>query len=392
MVYLISLILLLLPTYLIRFSVFGVPTTFLEILIYLVFIFGLYKAVKSGFRKIPLKIILPIALLIIALLISTFISPDKRTALGELKGFFVDPILVFWLVFQFVKDGDIPKLFWSLIISGSFVAVHAVTQRILNHTTPDGRVVGIFGYSPNYIALFLAPITVLLVSYCFQFVNTRKWRLFFLSLVIILLNIVAIYFSGSRGGILALGAGIGIFAIIHFWDWIHARLSSQIIIAIVVIMAIYTSWVLFRPDLSTPITSGRVATSNNLRWLIWHTSIELGSLHPILGVGLGNYQNAFSGLTKNRVNYPEYITPQALTPHNIFLMFWLETGISGLIAFLWLIYLFFEEGRKKIRNPQMAAVFAVFFSIVVYGLIESSIWKNDLAVLYWVMWGLIWTI
>ena len=42
MTYLIFLILLLLPTYLIRFSVFGIPTTFLEILIYLVFVYGLF--------------------------------------------------------------------------------------------------------------------------------------------------------------------------------------------------------------------------------------------------------------------------------------------------------------------------------------------------------------
>src|SRR3990167_797188 len=109
-----ALLLLLLPTYLIRFSIAGVPTTVLEILIYIVFVYGLWRAYRDGFKKIPLKISLPAGLLIIALIVSTFISPDKRTALGEFKGFFIDPILVGWLIFQYLKKEDISKLFWAL--------------------------------------------------------------------------------------------------------------------------------------------------------------------------------------------------------------------------------------------------------------------------------------
>src|SRR3990172_8981196 len=111
MSYLISLIFLLLPAYLIRFSILGIPTTLLEVLIYLVFLYGLWRAKKEGFRKIPAKIYLPAGLLIIALIISALISPDKRTALGEFKGFFIDPLLVFWLIYQFIRKEDLPKIF-----------------------------------------------------------------------------------------------------------------------------------------------------------------------------------------------------------------------------------------------------------------------------------------
>src|SRR3990172_12365537 len=131
MSYLISLILLLLPTYLIRFSIpaspaggFNIPTTLLEIFIYVVFLIGLWQAKKIGFRKIPLKIYLPTSFLIISLIISTIIAPDKLVPLGILKGFFIDPLLVFWLVWQFIKKEDFPKLFWGLIGSGTFVGVH----------------------------------------------------------------------------------------------------------------------------------------------------------------------------------------------------------------------------------------------------------------------------
>lgn len=394
MTYLISLILLLLPSYLIRFSIFGIPTTLLEVLIYLVFFYGLYRARKIGFRNIPAKIYLPIGLLIVALIIATIISPDKRTALGEFKGFFIDPILVFWLIYQFIKKEDLPKIFWALILAGLFVAAHTIVQKILGHITEDGRVIGIFGFSPNYLALFLAPVAVLTASLLFTDYRLPSLKNKYLHFAVVgsllAVSLVAIYFSGSRGGFLAIAAGLGVFLIAQYWSWIQKRLSAKIIVVILIVVASYTGWTFLRPDFSAETIGGRTVTSNNIRWEIWRTSLELGSKHPILGVGLGNFQNAFDELTRNRVNFPEYITPMALTPHNLFLMFWLSTGILGLVAFLWLLVSFYRQVLRNFKEEFSPIVFAVMFSIVIYGLIEASIWKNDLSIIFWAIWGMIW--
>lgn len=392
MVYLISLILIFLPSYLIRFSVFGIPTTVLEILIYIVFIIGLWQARKIGFRKIPLKIVLPVALLVIAIVLSIIITPDKNVALGEAKGFFFDPMLVFWLIYQFVKNQDTKKLFIGLSISGLFVAGYTILQKILGNLTPDGRVIGVFGYSPNYTALFLVPISVWLAAYGIQLTAKKKLGPLAVSCVLFAINLLAIYYSGSRGGFLAVGAGLGIFALLYFWSQIKKSLTTKIIIVILIIMASYIAWDLFRPDFSASLDSGRVVTSNNLRAQIWQTTLELGAKHPILGVGLGNFQNAFAELTLNRGNFPEYITPMALTPHNIFLMFWLSTGILGLIAFIWLLVAFFKEGLSKNDNQYKYILMAVMVSILAYGLIESSIWKNDLGIIFWTIFALVFTL
>lgn len=393
MVYLISLILLLLPAYLIRFSILGIPTTLLEVLIYFIFIYGLYQARQAGFRKIPPKIFLPVGFLIIALTASVVIAPDKRVALGEFKGFFIDPILVFWLIYQFVKSKDISKLFIVLILSGTLVAIYTIFQKILGQTTPDGRVIGLFGYSPNYVALFLAPIAVMLTTYSFRLTAEKKnYWLLAVGGLLLALNLLAIYFSGSRGGILAIFGGLAIFALIHFWSWIRQRISSQIILVILILMAIYTSWTFLKPDFTVSQESGgRVATSNNLRWQIWQTSLELGGKHPILGVGLGNFQDSFDELTRDRGNFPEYITPMALTPHNIFLMFWLSTGLLGLASFIWILFGFYQQAVKHYRsNPTAVVLVAVMSTMIIYGLVEASIWKNDLSIIFWVMWGLVW--
>lgn len=393
MPYLISLILLLLPTYLIRFSVFGIPTTVLEVLIYIVFLFGLWRALKDGFRQIPWKIWLPIGLLIISFIISIVISPDKLTALGEFKGFFIDAILVAWLVYQFIKPKDIPKLFIGLIGSGLFVAGHTILQKFLGHVTPDGRVIGIFGYSPNYVALFLAPISVLLAAHGLQLTAQRKYWFSAVSCLLLAVSLLAIYFSGSRGGFLAVGAGVGLFIIFNYWSWIRKRLAAKIIISILIVMAIVTAWTLFRPDFSlSPLAGGRETSSNNVRWQIWGASIELGAKHPILGVGLGNFQNAFGEFTANRANFPEFITPMALTPHNLYLMFWLSTGFLGLAAFLWIVMVFYHQGFKNLSKLYIPIILAVVSSILIYGFIEASIWKNDLSIIFWTFWALIWVI
>jgi len=395
MIYLISLILLLLPAYLIRFSVFGIPSTVLEVLIYLVFLYGLWQAKKQGFRPIPIKIWLVPALLVIALIISTLISPDKRVALGELKGFFIDPLIFLWLIWQFVKKEKFILLFGSLSLSGLFVAIHTIILKFLGSTTADGRVIGIFGYSPNYLALFLMPIAVMVFGLGRYLIGRKKvlWSLG-ADFTFILIGL-AIYFSGSRGGIMSLAFGIGIFFLAKYWRFIGQRFSSKIIVATLILAAIYTAWTFIRPDFSVSPASGRTASSNNVRWQIWQASWELGTKNiknSLLGVGLGNFQNAFGELTKDRANFSEYITPMALTPHNIYLMFWLSTGILGLFPFLSLLVLFFRQVLKNLSAEFTPIILAVMAAMAIYGLVEASIWKNDLSVIFFFFWGVAWLI
>ncbi len=390
MIYLISLILFLLPTYLIRFSIFNIPTTLLEVLIYLILIVGIVIAKREGFRKIPLKIWIPISILVLGLIISVIISPDKRTALGELKGFFIDPLIVFWLIWQFVKKNDLSKIFFALSLSGLMVAVHTIVLKILGNTAFDGRVIGVFGYSPNYTALFLAPISVAVFGYIFWFQAKKSYLYATASILLLVIYILAIYFSGSRGGFLAVATGLTVFLIAYYWSWIRTRISAKVIIAILILGAIYTSWTFLKPDFSVSPEVGRMASSNNIRWLIWDAALELGAKHPILGIGLGNFQNAFNELTKERANFPEYITPMALTPHNLYLMFWLSVGILGIIGFIWVIIAFLKQVFKKFKSKEAVILIAIMATILSYGLIEASIWKNDLSIIFWTVWGLAW--
>lgn len=381
MKYLLALICLCLPAYLIRFSVFGLPTTALEILIYLVFIFGLFNLKQAKFTKISFW--WPIGFLLLAAAISVYVSPLKSAALGQFKAFFIDPLLVFWLMVAYLKKEDLSWLVGGLAGASFIVSGHAIYQKIAGVITADGRVIGLFGYSPNYLALFLAPIIGLLIAYGLQQKIKNKilvigyWLLVFI-------NISALWFSGSRGGLLALAGGIVFYLTVRYWPIISKRLWSKIAVGLIIVLAIASAAFIFRPNFN--ITTGRSATSNNVRWQIWTTSIEMVKNQPIFGVGLANFQNAFGQLTHDRGNFPEYITPEALTPHNIFLMFYLTTGLLGFTAIIWLLVVFYRTGLSQ--KDQISLIILTGMSVLILqGLVDAAYFKNDLSLIFWLLMG-----
>jgi len=384
MKYLIGLIALFLPTYLIRFTIGGVPTTVLEVLIYLVFIYGFINIAYCQWLKTKRKFWLPVGLLLLSLIISFYVAPDKMAALGQIRAYFIDPLLIVWLIICYLEIEDFIWIFYGLAGSGLFVSIHTIIQKIMGNVTPDGRVIGIFGYSPNYLALYLAPIAVLTCAYGINILLRKKYLwLAIASFVITIINIIAIYFSGSRSGLLAAAGGLAFYLILVFWDKIRKELIYKIAILCLVLAAILAAWFAFRPDFQA--SSGRVTTSNNLRWQIWGASLELGAKHPILGVGLANFQNAFGDFTKDQGNFPEYITPQALTPHNLFLMFWLTDSLIGLIAFIWLLIAFYSIGLKELQNSWSKILTSAMTVVILQGLVDTPYFKNDLAVLFWLI-------
>ena len=81
------LILLLLPSYQIRFSVFGLPMTFLEGMI-LILAAVSFPLLFRQYRNIQISQYLPILLFLLAGFISIFVSPVRLAAAGIFKAYF----------------------------------------------------------------------------------------------------------------------------------------------------------------------------------------------------------------------------------------------------------------------------------------------------------------
>src|SRR3989304_5441401 len=120
-----------LPSYLLKLSVFGIPTTVLELSIYTTFIGSfLFVLFSNGlkFKNSKTTILWPIIAWLSITLISALFSENIQTALGGWKAWVFDPILVLLLIIRFFKPTDLWKIIASLSVSGAILSFYGLLK------------------------------------------------------------------------------------------------------------------------------------------------------------------------------------------------------------------------------------------------------------------------
>src|SRR3989344_5102732 len=223
------LIAALLPLYYLRFNLMGLPTNFIEILVALLMILTLVS-----YRRLTLPSFWPIVLIVVGVVLASLFALDQRVAFGIVKGWFAVP-LVYYACLNTIFLPDQRHIFIRpLLFSLVLVSLYAIGQyagiiALLNHQLPEaqqyldqGRAVGFFE-SPNFLAMYLVPFTllaggyfVLTKSYTKQDMlgKSRGYTADYRSCWWVSLPIVAIALSQSEAGLLALGAGF-----VWLWLW-----------------------------------------------------------------------------------------------------------------------------------------------------------------------------
>ena len=373
---LIPLLVIALPFYVVRFNIGPIPTTLLEVAIISTFIVALLSGKLKKIKNF--NAVFFGGIFVLLALIGVVSDPDKIRALGIWKAYFVDSYFVFLIVLSLSKK-ERSETLWYLIISGFIVSVVGLVMYFLGVKSPDGRLVDMDRLSPNYLAMYLTPI--FLVSLSFSVWQDQPiFKKVFASLSSLLI-LFAIYLTQSRGAIIGLGLGL---IVMFFSTFIKTKYEkvARVLLAAVIVGVLALSFWYFKPDWTD---HSRKATSSNIRYYIWTTSLEIAKKNPLWGVGISNYQDYFTDLTKNRVNYPEYISPQALTAHNLYIHMYLSTGILGILAFL--IFLTASKFWKLYSIPASVAL----IGILSYGLVDTPFFRNDLAALLLIILGLIYS-
>jgi len=116
------------------------------------------------------------------------------------------------------------------------------------------------------------------------------------------------------------------------------------------------------------------------RIIIWQSSWEIIKDNALIGIGPGMFQKYYLDYQVNFAPYPEWSVPQ---PHNIFLAFWLQAGLLGLVGFFWLLISFF----KKIEPKQILSsiLIGTMIYILIHGMVDTTYWKNDLSIIFWLI-------
>jgi O-antigen ligase len=411
-----GLLFFLLPTYLLRFQVLGIPMTMLEGMILIIFIVWLFKELRITNYELRKTLIsnlkfqitnyrtlfLASALFLLAATISIFTAVDTRAALGIWKAFFIEPFLLFIILISVFKQrGNLKSkicnlksptiLIFPLVLSGLITSILAIYQHYTGWMVPwdfwengnSYRVTGWYGF-PNGLGLFLAPMVPLAIyALKTSFTSLRRNRttdyglqttVLICSLLFIPCSLMAIIFAKSTGALVGVTAGIGLLLVLY-----KKTRWPSIISGLIGLIVLISPMSPLRDELLFVDRSGQI------RLQMWGEAAELIRERPILGAGLASYQKMVKP-------YHSTVNGEGIEifehPHNIFLTMYVNLGILGLFGFLWIIVWFYRFGTQNLQATSyklQAFLLASMTVILIHGLVDSPYIKNDLAIVFWLL-------
>jgi len=362
------LLIALLPTYLLRFSVFGIPTTVLEILLLIVIARWLWES-----RRRPRELFrlerpwaIAIALLVLSATISAIITPNAFAGLGIWKAYFIEPILFFYLLIDELKQKKITvdQIVFALVLGGFVPAITAISQFIFNVGIPipwdiERRVTGVFDY-PNALGLYLGPLIVVAVG--------KMYKKPFYIIAIILFSL-AIVLAQSEAAIASTIIVVVLMGIVH--PKLRKKTLVISVIAASLFLIIPQTRTFLIPKLTLQDYSGQVRLGQ------WSETMAFLKDHPVFGAGLSGYPEAIKPYHKQtHIEIFQY-------PHNIFLNIWTELGLLGLASFVLLALLFFRSSPFLLPTSYFLLPFP-FLQLFLHSLVDVPYFKNDLAVMTWI--------
>ncbi len=374
------LLVALLPSYLLRTTIAGVPTTLLELLVLTLVAVWLIQnrtRLKKIFALDPMWRA-PIALILLAATIGIFLSPNTFSALGIWKAYFIEPLLIFFLTKDLLGQKTISKedIFVSLGVSALMVSTVAIAQWLLQAGIPapwdiERRVTSVFPY-PNATGLFLGPM-VILSLYSISAQKKRAHNIFWSAVLI--LSMIATTMAQTEAALVAIVATIFIASILT------KRLRTQTII----LSALLALVLLLSPargplveKLTLQDTSGQVRISQ------WTETLELLKDNTFFGTGLAGYKDVLVPYHQaSHIEIFEY-------PHNILLNTWVELGLLGVFGTLLLIWRLTKVAAKEfVKEPAAHIALLVMIEMGIHGLVDVPYFKNDLALLTWILLAII---
>ncbi len=338
---------------------------------------------ESGLCPAPTSMDAPIATLIGASLLSLVASEVLRVSLRDLRTLIIEPIAAFYLASWYVRRDRVPLLIAALIAGGVGAAVLGLYQyRFTSHVVAVEGATRMLGpyLSPNQMALYMGRSIPLALAASLFVPSARL-----LAIPATLVLLLALILTFSIGGWLAVGLSIS--AVVLLWR------PRALLLLFVAALALAVAGL---PVLGTERFLSHLSPTTGtsfIRVQLWESSIRMALDHPILGVGMDNFLYHYRG---------SYILPGAVAepnlshPHNLVLNFWLQIGIPGLAAFVWVLAALarsYQLAWRTARSPWSRAILAGIAGAAVdlfaHGAVDNSYFLADLAFHFWLLAGVL---
>ncbi|OGG40205.1 hypothetical protein A2116_00755 [Candidatus Jorgensenbacteria bacterium GWA1_49_17] len=296
-------------------------------------------------------------------LLLVFLFRDKKDWLGVFKASLIAS--VFMIIYGFLAAFDV----------GGFIGVSLKIGERFQGSLGNTAYVGTY-------LLFSLFYSFYMLCGGFGKINRRFGKIILWSLVVLFL--IIIWLTQSRGPFLGLGAGI--VAFLFIWGLGGSRRVKVASISILIIATVFTSLlytVRFSPvmqDLGFTrffnITLDNLSTQS--RFWTWGAALEGFKEKPILGWGPENFGRVFDEYFDTRHFIPSEASETWYDrAHNVFFDYLVETGILGLLSYIGIFIVFYLRFFKSAligKNQHQSVVpNALIFAMPVAYLVQGVV-------------------
>jgi O-antigen ligase len=340
----------------------------------------------------------PLVLCLGALLLSTLASPDVTNSLRGYGRLWL--VAAFFAAYHLVRERhEVERLVTVMVLAAVTVAAYSVVQ----HFTGVDLARGIVGKAPDldlvgsspamYRAQGLHPSGITYahnllfpLTFATAWLSTAtSWRRCVTLLAGWLVMVLALIFSFTRGVWVAFAVVLVMIGAL--------RGRRHALVAAAVLGALAFAVVSLGPAVQRRAVSTFDVAANLGRSQIWRANVDMIAQRPLLGWGYGNYKRF---RTPFYARYPSADT--TAHAHNDFLQVWVDSGLVGLGAFLYLCWVVVGDARWTYRRLPAAAepfkslvlggVLAVI-GFLVGGLTQYNFGDAEVVIVFWFTAGLL---
>ena len=309
---------------------------------------------------------LQIALLVISFILFYFVLVNSITTKKEFD----------WMQNLFVAVGALVALYgiYQYVFAGTFASSSFVDKEMFEDIST--RVSGTFD-NPNVMGEYLLLVIPMACTY---FWKEKKWFQKVIVLGILGIMLVSLALTYSRGCYLGIVTCVGIFLLL-----LNLKFILLFFAGIIAMPMILPASILNR--LTSIGNTGESSTSYRIS--IWKGAIDMIKDYWYRPIGQGTV--AF-----NRI-YPlySYSGVGAEHTHNLFLQLMIEVGIFGIIAFLGILFKFYQTlghalkiCKDKVLSIQLIAFISGMTGFLVQSLFDNTWYNNRIILIFWTFIGL----
>ena len=337
---------------------------------------------------------------IIATVLSVHFGLSAKALFGKLLKF----LAIFFIVLETVNTGKrLRLLLMGMLVTAAVIGADAMVQCVtgvdLIRGIESARLTASF-FNPNDFAGWLTIVIPLFSGVLLlQKSEIFTWKISSVFVAVLMLLWACLLLTYSRGAWLGLMAGFVLWAGYGF-NCMSLRMKTATFFTVVIL---FTAFFVFSQGIWAAIdNTGRfqarfgetldarirsipdgASLSTIARVKLWKEAFCIWKTSPLTGTGL----NTYARVSPKDKQFAE----SGWYPHNCYLQMAAETGLIGLLAFLWVVFEFFRAGIMHIRKYQdflVVGLLCGIFAFLVHCLVDSNLYQLQLAVLFWFMLGL----